>query len=190
MTNIYHLIDPILNQPVYVGATKKPLNRRLQGHISKPHSYRLRQWVSFLKERGELPKIELLEEVDDDAASEREEKRIAELSSTTPAFALNSPRTGRTRDKNYWHDRMMAYLERERYVSDEYSAVACFAEKCGCAVRGFQAMGMSDAEVRLAAMEFVDIHLRLENGCEYEIPEWIAKIIDQNAEKLVESMKA
>ncbi len=69
MVKIYTLSDPQTNTIRYVGKTSSTLESRLSGHITlakkgltKYHSSR---WIKSLLLKGLIPKIELIEEVED-----------------------------------------------------------------------------------------------------------------------------
>jgi hypothetical protein len=69
---IYALSHPITNEVKYIGQTKHTLDERLRGHLkSKENVYRV-HWINLLKKDGLKPKIELIEEIDRDVASETE----------------------------------------------------------------------------------------------------------------------
>lgn len=69
---IYTLSDPITNEVRYIGQTKHSLEERLRGHLkSKGKTYRV-YWINSIKNKGLVPKIELLEEVDKSVGSQTE----------------------------------------------------------------------------------------------------------------------
>lgn len=69
---IYTLSNPVTNEIKYVGQTKKSLAERLRNHLkSKEKVYRV-YWINSLKMNGVVPKIELIEEVDEKDASATE----------------------------------------------------------------------------------------------------------------------
>lgn len=66
---IYTLSNPITNEIKYIGQTRKSLEERLRNHLkSKEKVYRV-HWINSLKKDGIVPKIDLLEEVDEKDAS-------------------------------------------------------------------------------------------------------------------------
>jgi hypothetical protein len=85
--NIYRLIDPVSQQTRYVGATKKPLPRRLSSGLSeRNHSKDFRQWIKDLREVGEKPIIEFVEAVDYENAWVREQYWIEFYRAKFPLF--------------------------------------------------------------------------------------------------------
>ena len=69
---IYTLSDPITNEVRYIGQTKHSLEERLRGHLKgKGKTYRV-HWINSLKNKGLVPNIELIEEVDKSIGSQTE----------------------------------------------------------------------------------------------------------------------
>ena len=69
---IYTLSDPITNEVRYIGQTKHSLEERLRGHLKgKGKTYRV-YWINSLKNKGLVPNIELIEEVDKSIGSQTE----------------------------------------------------------------------------------------------------------------------
>jgi hypothetical protein len=92
---VYALVDPRDNRVRYVGATKKPLKVRLNGHMTNP-ARRIRTWVDALAAGGLMPRIEPITEnvpMDDLWDLERAEitrrliagERLLNESATAPA---------------------------------------------------------------------------------------------------------
>jgi hypothetical protein len=77
MTRIYFLHHPDSDK-FYVGKTTQELRRRLTGHMSDKASNRRTCWIKSLKNRNEIPQIDVIEEVDDILVAEREIYWIAE----------------------------------------------------------------------------------------------------------------
>jgi hypothetical protein len=83
MIKIYKLIDPTSNEVKYIGQTKDSLEKRLVNHLHDAFSNRERRfsqekrlWIISLFKTFTMPKIELIEEVDDKIASEKEKYYI------------------------------------------------------------------------------------------------------------------
>jgi hypothetical protein len=83
MIKIYKLIDPISNEIKYIGQTKDSLQKRLVSHLHDAFSNRERRfsqnkklWIISLFENFKIPKIELIEEVEDKIAHKKEKYYI------------------------------------------------------------------------------------------------------------------
>lgn len=63
---IYTLSCPITNEIRYVGITKNSLSKRFSQHLVERRNNKRKSWFSSLERKGLLPKIELLDEVEDD----------------------------------------------------------------------------------------------------------------------------
>jgi len=61
LSKIYLLRDPETNEARYVGATSRPLNKRLIGHVNDKSNTDKSKWISELKVNGNEPKIEIIE---------------------------------------------------------------------------------------------------------------------------------
>lgn len=83
MVNIYLLKDPNTLEIKYVGQTKFNLAQRLVGHLHESYFRKREQaifkneWVVSLLEKGQIPIIELIEEVVDELANTQEQKWVA-----------------------------------------------------------------------------------------------------------------
>lgn len=69
MTTVYFVAhSDFPNIPVYIGKTKKPLNKRLLEHIhnSKIRTYRFALWIKSVMLEGKRPVIFELDRIDDD----------------------------------------------------------------------------------------------------------------------------
>lgn len=78
MTIIYALIDPRNKQVRYIGQTIQKLPRRVQGHLYRnDHNPHKVAWLNQLRSLGLKPIAEVLEEVDDIVADEKEQYYIA-----------------------------------------------------------------------------------------------------------------
>jgi hypothetical protein len=62
--SIYALCHPGTGEIRYIGQTVKPLNQRLNGHVSDHKNSHKTNWVNTLKAQGLRPVIQLLEEGD------------------------------------------------------------------------------------------------------------------------------
>ena len=71
-TKIYTLSHPLTNEIRYVGLTRKTLEERLRGHLKSKDKVHRNFWIKKLLKEGLKPKIELIEEVDDDIGPETE----------------------------------------------------------------------------------------------------------------------
>lgn len=65
---IYALINPIIGDVFYVGATSDKLYTRLSGHLSCKYNSRKYALISKIKDRGLRPEILLLDTVDHNEA--------------------------------------------------------------------------------------------------------------------------
>lgn len=62
---IYELIDPLTNKPRYIGKTSYSLYHRLQGHLlDKGNNHKI-NWFKSLKKQNLIPKIQLIDEVEE-----------------------------------------------------------------------------------------------------------------------------
>lgn len=79
---IYKLINPILNQPFYIGKTSKTLDERLKQHISCSVSPRcpVHCYIYFLLDSGFKPSIELIDECEYCDGDNLEMKNINDFS--------------------------------------------------------------------------------------------------------------
>lgn len=66
MIRIYTLADPITNEIRYIGLTKKTLEERLKGHLKCKDKTHRTFWINSIKNKGLKPKIELLDEVENE----------------------------------------------------------------------------------------------------------------------------
>lgn len=112
--NLYQLVDPVLNQPVYIGMTSQPLEVRLVGHMGTS-SHALRKWIQTLRRKGLRPRIELIEVVEDEnEAKMREIELIQNLSESTPAFMVNDQHARKCGGD--WGDKRNAYCDPEHFA--------------------------------------------------------------------------
>lgn len=78
-TYIYALIDPRNSETRWVGQTNNPA-RRLGLHLATPDKNQAKwSWITELKGQGQKPTMQILEEVEDNAANTRERWWIREL---------------------------------------------------------------------------------------------------------------
>lgn len=70
--NIYALIDPRTHMPVYVGATRRELSKRLREHIAYPSSPKMKKLIKKLKSSNLRLGVELIESTSPETAWERE----------------------------------------------------------------------------------------------------------------------
>lgn len=75
--NLYTLSNPITDEVRYVGITSRSLKRRLTQHISEKRLNKRTSWITSLKNKNLLPKIELLSIADENtwASEEKCQKR-------------------------------------------------------------------------------------------------------------------
>ena len=59
---IYSLHDPDTGELRYIGETKMTPEERLQGHIQNPSSDVMREWISELKSKNQLPQQRIVEQ--------------------------------------------------------------------------------------------------------------------------------
>lgn len=71
LIKIYRLVDPTTNETRYIGQTNRTLSARLSGHATLP-SKSIKAWIEQLRDCSERPKIELIEEVEESEANDRE----------------------------------------------------------------------------------------------------------------------
>lgn len=72
MVKIYGLTEPLYGEIMYVGVTKRSLEKRLREHINEKEDFRKNRWIKKLKEQNLLPGIRLIEETNDTIWAERE----------------------------------------------------------------------------------------------------------------------
>lgn len=103
MVNIYTLSNPETLEIRYVGKTKHPLNRRLNGHIwNRKSNAKVSKWVLSLYRKGCYPIIELLEECNEDNWEDTERYWIAQFK--TWGFTLmNTAEGGESGCSGYNH---------------------------------------------------------------------------------------
>jgi GIY-YIG catalytic domain/NUMOD3 motif len=70
-TYIYTLIDPCTNEVRYVGQTKDKA-RRLKDHLTSNRRTHCRTWIRAMQRKGFVPRMVIVETVDDDFADECE----------------------------------------------------------------------------------------------------------------------
>jgi DNA-binding NarL/FixJ family response regulator len=77
---IYALKHPVTGEIRYVGLTRFPA-KRFRNEIHYAHTRHLRNWITSLKNINLKPKMETLEETDENLASSKEQEWIAEMRS-------------------------------------------------------------------------------------------------------------
>ena len=80
MIKVYALVDPLVGEVRYVGATEHNLKYRLNQHWCKPLNKGLRTWFHELKAKGLKPDIILLEETNNDQVEGRWVQKYANSS--------------------------------------------------------------------------------------------------------------
>jgi hypothetical protein len=80
MYYIYGLYEPLTNELRYIGATNNPQERFASHLKSKPGTHN-RNWLCSLREKKLKPTFKIIEQVDDDSWSEREQYWIAHYKS-------------------------------------------------------------------------------------------------------------
>ena len=73
---IYALVDPRTEEVRYIGCTMQPLEQRAKAHLTDRGNARKYQWVQELRQANLEPKVQLLEEAENEPA-EREQHWIA-----------------------------------------------------------------------------------------------------------------
>jgi hypothetical protein len=70
---IYALHCPITQKPVYVGKTKKGLDRPFKHIVNKSHSDKINEWVKLLNSEGREPVLVILDKGSDEEITSQKE---------------------------------------------------------------------------------------------------------------------
>ena len=92
---IYALIDPETNTTRYIGATIQKLSTRLNQHLAEKFysgSRRKFEWLSLLRAHGYRPRVQLLEVVPIERATETEQRWIRTALNAGVDLVNNEPR--------------------------------------------------------------------------------------------------